>query len=237
MRSVVVIFIMAFLAAEAASAKHSITMPPDATITTVISAEQYNRLFIQGERIQAVRGVQGEYDLEKDELNGEVYLKAKTEIGTPISIFITTEKARHYHLLLVPEEQADPVIELIPKVMQPVVESKKDREPTQVLIDFVLAGLQENQDSSLTVKAIEAPTEHYIREDLVLVPQHQIVNSTYQGLLYQVTNRSDKLLSLRGDDFHSDGVIAVGLQNSLLQPKASTFVLVVSTTQLQGIKA
>lgn len=231
MKTVIKISMLTLFLIPTVHAKLSLPIKPDETVHVEVAAQRYNRLFVKGERIQAVRGVSGEYELEKDEASGEVYLKIKEEVAEPVALFIITEKAHHYQLLLTSDEEADAVVELVPVVSPPPAPMPVPQDATQPLIDFVAMGFN-SKPSTLVMTAIQSPREQYIQDALVLIPQQQFSNAHYQGVLYQVTNRSDKPHLLQGDYFHSQGVVAVGMPRTVLNPQASTRVLVVQAKQV-----
>ncbi len=233
MKHTIEIIILALLAANIAHAKHQVPAHMDETISLKIAENTYNRLFIKGERIQVVRGLENDYDLEKDEVNGEIYIRIKkVNEGEPVSLFLTTEQAQNYHVLLTPDSFAEPVIELVPEMFSEkqteILEKNIQEDPVQRLINFVLMGLHKNTQEKLHIESINNSTEQYLYDSFVLRQQALVSDEHYKGMIYEVFNRSDEVHPLRGDYFYTDNAIAVGLQEIMLEPKTSTRVFVVS---------
>ena len=73
------------------------------TTVAKISSVDVTRIFVQGDRINSVKGLKGAYTRENDEKNGEVYLQPTSFYqDRAFTILIQTEAGRHFTLLLNP---------------------------------------------------------------------------------------------------------------------------------------
>lgn len=81
-------------------------------ISANVSADALNRIAVENDRIIAVKGTSGQFELDKDAEMGQIFVKPVAKEGDePIHIFITTEKGRTYSLgLIVSEVGAESIV-------------------------------------------------------------------------------------------------------------------------------
>lgn len=85
------------------------------TTTAKISSIDVTRIFVQGDRIQSVKGLKGAYTRENDEKNGEIYLQPSALYqNRAFTILIETERGRHFTLLLNPTSSPSETLMLVP---------------------------------------------------------------------------------------------------------------------------
>src|SRR3990167_7156559 len=81
------------------------TLDESRVIEVPISKEDLTRITVQEDRIRNVFGVTGEYVLETDEDQGQIFIRP-TDLEKPFSLTLTTEKGRTQDLRLIPKDQA-----------------------------------------------------------------------------------------------------------------------------------
>jgi len=99
------------------------TLDESRVIEVPISKEDLTRITVQEDRIRNVFGVTGEYVLETDEDQGQVFIRLpnSSEISLkPISLTLTTEKGRTQDLRLIPKDQAAEAL-----ILKPLEENQK----------------------------------------------------------------------------------------------------------------
>lgn len=77
-----------------------------------ISVKELTQIFVEGDRVQSARGLDGHYQLTKDESQGAIFIKPSTH--KPFNLFLTTEAGHNYTLLLSPIDIPAEVIQLKP---------------------------------------------------------------------------------------------------------------------------
>ena len=114
--------LLSFLAASSTHAAQIKTMDEMRAIEIPISQQDLTRITVKEDRIQNVFGVTGEYVLETDENQGQIFIRPNQYDGLkPISLTLTTEKERTQDLRLVPKDQpADALI------LKPAEDSPKE---------------------------------------------------------------------------------------------------------------
>lgn len=84
-------------------------------IEVSISKEGLTRIAVQEDRILNVFGVTGEYVLEADEDQGQIFIQPALGVTTPLSLTITTEGGYTQDLRLVPKHQSPEALILVQK--------------------------------------------------------------------------------------------------------------------------
>src|SRR5574338_1635389 len=85
------------------------------TVPVKISARELSRVFVENDRIQSTRGLNGAYELTKDEKSGSIYVKPTPFYANKaFNLFITIEYGHTYNLLLTPLNIPAENIELKP---------------------------------------------------------------------------------------------------------------------------
>src|SRR5580658_6668200 len=84
-------------------------------VDATISARELSRIFVSGDRIQSTRGLNGAYELMKDENQGSIFIKpAPFYQHHGFNLFVTTEQGHTYNLFLTPKNFPAETIELKP---------------------------------------------------------------------------------------------------------------------------
>jgi type-F conjugative transfer system secretin TraK len=226
------LLVLILLTASVAYGKQQLSVEPDETLNLSVLDAAYNRLFIQGERIASIRGLPHQYDVEKDEVHGEIYLRLHSaDKEEPVSVFLTTERGQHYHLLLRAQPFAEAVTELVPvkkaEEREPSEELRAEKETVSPLVDFVYRGLDETTQGRLNPQDRSATFAPQKQGAWTLALNQVLHNDDYQGWVYTVTNNSEQSQSLRVSHFHTEKVKAIGFAQTRVEPQGSTQVLIV----------
>ena len=92
------------------------------TVEVSISKQDLTRITVKEDRIQNVFGVAGEYVLETDENQGQIFIRpAQQENKKPFSLTLTTEKGRTQDLRLIPKDQPAEAL-----ILNPAEESQRE---------------------------------------------------------------------------------------------------------------
>jgi hypothetical protein len=100
------------LLSSTAQAEQVIQAYENKVLTARVGAQTLNRIFVEDDRIHAVRGLDGEYTLNQDTDAGEIYVRPMT--SHVIQLFLSTVKGKHYQLQLKPTAQHAETLHLTP---------------------------------------------------------------------------------------------------------------------------
>lgn len=194
-------------------------------IKATISRQGLTRIKVQEDRIRNVFGVTGEYVLETDEDQGQIFIRPMGAGSLhPISLTLTTEKSRTQDLLLTPTDKTPEAL-----ILEPIELLEKQKAtstlPNRGEIEDLLMACRENRIPigyrlmPLDLKDLGNP--HYLIRE--------IRNDHLRGLTYEVRNTSQEYLYLREENFAKDPhTIAVLITKRNLNPGERTYVYVVS---------
>ena len=200
------------------------------TIKATVSAKELTRVFVAGDRIYQVRGLDGAYELEQDEEHGAVYLKPTAAFhDKAFSVFITTEAGRTYSLLLIPKETPAESLELVP------LEAKKSEAARweaanayeETLVALLSAMVRETAPEGYAKAPLSNPSAlatKAVPSGLEMIPVHTYRGAHLVGEVWRVTNQGNRPVRLEANTFTTPQTRAVGLVEAVLSPRQMTSV-------------
>lgn len=192
-------------------------------IEAPVSQTGLTRITVKGDRISNVFGVAGEYVMEPDETQGQVFIRPLEPALNPISLTLTTEGGHTQDLRLVPKNQSPEAL-ILKAEQNPDVE-KAETSITRNAIEDLLYGCEEGRipigykNVALEISNPEGPYK-LIRE---------VKNNKLRGLTYEVKNWATIpwILAESGVSQKLDAeVVAILMPKKFLHPGESTYVYV-----------
>jgi type-F conjugative transfer system secretin TraK len=206
-------------------------------IQAEISHQGLTRIKVQDNRIRHVFGVTGEYVLETDEEQGQIFIRPMTPGPVnPISLTLTTEHGRTQDLLLTPTDKTPEALILQVNEL-PEKQQAPSSFPSRGNIEDLIQACREGRiPVGYRLMPLDLKTGHHKGLNPEgLSPTHHlsrgISNGSLRGVTYEVRNISEKPLLLREEEFAQDPqTIAVFLTKRTLNPGERTHVHVVAKT-------
>jgi len=173
-----------------------------------VSQTGLTRIKVEDDRILQVFGMAGEYVLEVDEAQGQIFIRP-TDIGDPsfsrssskpISLTLTTEEGHTQDLRLIPTSQAPEA--LILQVNTDLArEIKREKQASAPLFREEVEGLIEAcQEGRIPLGYKEIPLNlTTLQEPYLLV--REIQGQKLRGLTYRVQNNTQEVLVLSEPEF------------------------------------
>lgn len=204
------------------------------TLSIPISQEGLTRITVKGDRIFGIYGINGDYTLEADEELGQVFLRPNlTNNMTAISLTVTTEGGLSQDLRLTLKNMPPEAIVLKKQEEPHEASSSKShsaelphhllfitREEVVLLLQSLREGLIPTGYSHVAVDMRRKEGPHLLLKE--------VRNEKLQGLVFEIENKSPKLLLLKESEFGvHPKTIAVAIKNKYLQPEERTEVYVV----------
>lgn len=222
-----VLFLCLFCAMNVA-AEQRVPVTDGTEVTITVSANTLNRLAVENDRITTVKGITGQFQLDKDIELGQVFIQPiATDKEELIHLFLLTEKGHTYPLSLSLQEGPAESILLMPIEQKPTQWEQSSSYET--LIRAVIQAMHnqtalegfivENTKTRLSVPNLKHAT----------VTQVQ----TYKGkqlaaFVLEVSNTSKAEMVLSEQLFYRKGIRAVSVVNPILSPGSKTHVFVVN---------
>ena len=208
-------------------------------IQVPISQEDLTRIKVQEDRILHVFGNAGEYVLETDENQGQIFIRPKSSEEEanvkPISLTLTTEEGHTQDLRLIPKHQAPEAIILKSDsvIKQEIEKEKRASAPLfREEIEGLIQALQEGRiplgykEMPINLTTLNEPYQR-VRE---------IQGEKLRGLTYQIQNKTQKLQVLSESEvvkalpFKGHTIVAILISKKTLNPKEGTDIHVVLRT-------
>jgi conjugal transfer pilus assembly protein TraK len=166
--------------------------------------------------------------------NGEAYLGSENQ-RTPFNVFVITEKSS-YNVLLTPLDI--PGDTLVLRDRQATRKALAANQTTQsgdvagrspshlrTLKTLMLAMLNGQAEAGMSWKDLNQPILLWQGTDFIL--QRQLIGRNEVGEVFKLTNTSTQLMTLTEQEFYTDGVLAITLDQALLQPRESTLIYII----------
>lgn len=219
--------LLALLLSNAALAAQVFDVSPGDTVTAKISMRAMNRVAIDNGRLTGFPYTTGELIVEKDEPNGQVFIRPTAIDSTrPINAFAIDGRGRTYTLLLLPTDIPAESVILRPRA------SKVDKSSIegsghyfQVLKNMVLAIATDDNPPGIEVR--EVMQDIPLWQEARLTIQKLFVGNAVVGEQYKLTNISEKPMVVQEQELDRRGVLAISVENMNLAPGESTNVFIV----------
>ncbi len=203
-----------------------------------ISQEGLTRIKVQEDRILHVFGNAGEYVLETDEDQGQIFIRPISSLegevnSKAISLTLTTEVGHTQDLRLIPKNQAPEavILKTDSAIKQEIEKEKRASAPLfREEVEGLILALQEGRiplsykEMPINLTTLQGPYQR-IRE---------LQGQTLRGLTYHIQNKtqSQQVLSepevVQSVPFKEHSVVAILISQKTLNPKEGTDVYVVT---------
>lgn len=210
----------------AAQSAQNVSVADNQESTITLGSDDYNRLFVQGSRILQVRGDDNAYNIETDNVFGQVYIKP-TSLN-PFEIYVTTEGGQTYALAVHVVSGKRQDVGLLPADAQKTKAATfEDNTPYQQALVTLLRAMgngepldgfdvTQTKGAAITLGNVATMTKigSYAGDSLV-------------GEIYTLQNTSSQTLTIKPEQLFRDKTAAIAMQSVSIAPKASTRVFIV----------
>ena len=191
----------------------------------VISNHELTRIFVAHDRILAVRGVDGTYLLNKDEIQGEIFIKpTPLNQGKAISLFITTEQGHNYTLLLAPADIPARAIELTPTGGSKLAERWEKNGNYQELISGLITAMINGKVPDGYALSVPKKLVSVKFKSIFVVLDTVYTGKYLRGEILVIENKSTTNITLAESQFYQVGTRAIAILEQNLQPKTTTLL-------------
>lgn len=201
-------------------------------IKAEVSRQGLTRITVKDDRILNVFGITGEYVLETDEEQGQIFIRPMGQGSlNPISLTLTTEKGHTQDLQLLPKDKIPEA--LILQAAEPSKEgSAKNRNQKAISRDEVESLIQAAQEDRIPVGYNPIPLDIIPKKSGIQHKEYKLIREIrgplLKGLTYEVRNTSQIPLIMAEQSLAEPDVVAVYMPLRLLNPGEKTHVYVVS---------
>lgn len=197
------------------------------TLFAKISSKELTRIFVKNDRIQSVRGIDGAYQLTKDEIQGAVFIKPSLFYQhRAFNLFIGTEQGHSYTLLLSPIDIPAENIELKSLSPSKILAERWEKNSPYSDIIIQLMHAMENSENPEGYAVIPLGKVKPKRLDsgltMQLVTFYQ--GARLQGEIWLIKNTCCRTAHLSPRNFYQDNVRAISLKDENLDKNEETYL-------------
>lgn len=224
----ILICIVPLLLSLSAYAQQKVPVTDGTEVSVTVSANTLNRLAVENDRITTVKGITGQFQLDKDTELGQVFIQPiATDKQELIHLFLLTEKGHTYPLSLSLQEGPAESILLMPVEQKSTLWEQSSSYET--LIRTVIQAM--HNQTALEGFAVENAKKRLSVPNLKHATVIQL--QTYKGtqlaaFVLEVRNTSKAEMTLTESLFYRKGIRAVSIVNPILSPGSKTQVYVVN---------
>lgn len=210
-----------------ASAMQVKSIKDNQTALIKVSAKEQSRIFVKGDRISVVRGLDGAYDLKKDDKLGDIYIQPTPYFQhKAFNLFVTTEQGRTFNLLASPLDIPAETIELKPLSPSLALAQhwEKNSPYSQTLMNLINAMVNGENPEGYAVINIGKIKPKKLSNCITMQLLTVYRGNHLQGEIWRIKNDSKSSTYVHPRDFYQDNVLAASLKDELLNPQNETLL-------------
>ena len=192
-----------------------------------LSHINFNRVFVEGERITKLRYPTGTFVVDKSEFNnpessdGSVYLKPVFD--APITVFFATDKGHHFSFTIKSDESSGKTLRLLVKNQTQLKYVKRD-VPNISETDAVIAAMKAGEVPQHFKSIRIIPEPFYVKKDIKVILEKQYQGDRLSGYIYRIENKSSHEMALSTALFSHKKAEALSLSQDSLAPKQVAYL-------------
>lgn len=195
----------------------------------VIASNHYTRLAVAEDRIQQIFGAEGQFDIESDDEQGQVFLKPVSKGASKVFFLtIVTEKGLTQDLRLIPKAKDAQSILFKPSLLSPFPSADKKSRESQIA-ELLHAMIQCKALASYDQTPI-IQSDRKISKEEKLNPVCLYQGDHWTGRVYTLTNLHDRPTQIVASHLAQPQDVAIFVAQTTLLPKQRTKVFIISKT-------
>lgn len=208
-------------------------------VTANIASHELNRIFVDGDRISSVIGMNGAYLLQNDEQQGAIFIKptfsylaqhkVTAEQRQTLNVFVATEGGHNFILELKPQHISAETIMLKPKyAAKKALNDNSSPSYQQSLVRLITAMNNHAVPNEYTVNYFEPSKKpQYKLEEAELFLTAVYQGEELRGEIYHLINKGKQELHLSEQQFAFPHVRAVAMQDRVIPSQSDTHLYLV----------
>jgi len=217
------------LAMPAAWALQTVDVSDGNSHLVKISAKEMSRLAVEGGKIRRLDYVDGEMEAKKDDDAGDFYILPL--VKKPINVFVKTASGQTHALILQPTDMPLETIILREPRRRDSDAGRSGSGSTLAagslegaVKRLMIAMARGDSSTEFEVGAINQEVGLWNEARFVLLQRY--VGQSLVGEHYRLTNVSRSIMRLAEQELYKQGVVAISIENQVLNPGESTEVFI-----------
>jgi type-F conjugative transfer system secretin TraK len=191
-----------------------------------VSAKELTHIYVDGDRIANIRGLDGAYELKKDEAQASIFIQPTPAYQQKsFNLFLTTELGHTYPLLLTSIDIPGESIKLKPITPAKAAAERWEMSSSyeQTLVDLIAEMANGSRPEGYAVVAIGKvlPSQPGV---LKTVLRYRYLGKHLQGQVLKIINTGNVPIHLTERQFYTDNTRALSLMDDDLEPKQVTYL-------------
>jgi len=186
-------------------------------ISVILSKVDINRISVQGDKIQSLNGPTGLYTAKNDP-SGAAYLTLYA--NTPFILYVNTVNNHNLSLFITPQATVGKTIVLISTSPTKTADHLEDNSIYQKLLVTLMDAMINKKmldDYAFSVPKKVKSSDFFGIADLKPIAFYN--GAALNGVIYEMKNKTQGLITLRPSYFYQAGVRAVALSKQTIEPK------------------
>ncbi len=212
------------------------------TIPISLSSVNINRIVVKNDRIINITCPRGFCTTTANQKDKTGSVSIKINLPLPFTAHIATQKGRLFALFITPKGIPAIINEFVPSDShleeQTVFERGFDYPSAIARFTKAMMIWQQNKTpiSGFSVHPVDPKTLPEDTSSMPIIPKTVFVGRDYSGIIYEVSNRTDKKITLTNAQFYSYAARSAALDDYFLEPGASTQLYVVTGGGVQDVR-
>lgn len=194
-------------------------------LATSLSKVNFNRIFVEGERITKISFPEQTFLIDKsgmdDERDGSIYLKPLVDM--PLTIFFTTDENHHFSLTVKSNDALGRTLKLVRKGVKGydyMVAKLDEQYKTDDAMSELMEGKVPHDFSEINVK----PSPFYVHKNLKLTLLKQYRSKTSSAYVYRIENKSKEAIELDSSLFANPKLLSLEFSEHQLKPMQAAYL-------------
>ena len=226
-RAIIRLCIVYFGCVALADAQTRLNVEENETLELTLSRTDFNRLFVEGDKITTLRFPEGDLRVQNDQ-DGSVYLEVRE--ATPFTLFVTTEGGTHFSAVIKASEMPGQTVGLLsvhstsaklkgvalPKAVQLTAEKE--------LVALVSSVEKEEQKTGFKVQRPHLKSVQ-IKPNLISTLVYTLSNAQTMGQKFEIKNTGRKPVSFEDKWFKDKDTKALLVNERVVYPNETITVV------------
>ena len=192
-----------------------------------LSGINFNRVFVEGEKITQLSYPAGAFAVDKSEMGlassqeGSIYLKPMSDL--PLTVFFTTDKGHHFSLSVKTDETFGKTVRMSMKRQTAVRYVKADVSDVSVVDEAMLSMKLGDVPKDFNVVRVK-PRPFYVNKNIKVSLEKQYQGETLTGYVYRLENKANHEVKLTTSLFSHKKADMLALSDDTLAPKKVAYL-------------
>lgn len=219
--------LLALAAPQRAQALQIVDAIEGETVLARISARELTRITVDGARVRAVTGLEGQLLVEKDDQTGAVYVRP-VEASRPVNVFVSADSGRTYALVLQPVDMPADTIVLRDRSQRAAArESALERSGAHEKMVKAMVITLATGELVPDLELREIGREVALWREAQLFHERSLLGRRIVGDRYRLTNVSTGAMRIAEAELFRPGVLGIAVEQLELAPGEATALYVV----------